>query len=208
MRACFQWILQAVLMDFTWILHGYNGQILAVVGHLATPQAFVTFFRVWQSMFISRNTLSSGWRFQLVHPEPWGNDPIWLIFFEWVETVETTNWSWHIFFQIRIVPIHLTNFENVAPNLWMLGKLYNNFPFGDSGNFAGANCCQFSGVFQLFLGAKESWKKLKNSKLSWSKVSGQSCQCTSKCQHYRQGSARARKRRTEFPHGSCGVVVT
>lgn len=30
----------------------------------------------------------------------------------------------------------------------MLGKLLS-FPFGDSGNFAGANCCQFSGVFQV-----------------------------------------------------------
>ena len=74
-----------------------------------------------------------------------------------------------------------------------------SFPFGDSGNFSGANCCQFSGFFPLFFGAKESWKKLKNSKLSWSKVSGQSCQCTSKCQRYRHASARARKRRTESP---------
>lgn len=90
MRACFQWILQAVLMDFTWILHGYNELFQAVVEPLGIwrPHRHVTLIRVWQSMFISRNTLSSGWRFQLVHPEPWGNSN-----FETVETVETANWS-------------------------------------------------------------------------------------------------------------------
>ena len=27
------------------------------------------------------------------HPDPWGNDPIWLIFFRWVETTNQTLWN-------------------------------------------------------------------------------------------------------------------
>ena len=188
-------------MDFTGRFDGFHLDLTAVVGHLATPQAcdlnsslakhvcqqkYIVF---WLAVSISSPRTLGKWS----HLDSYFSNGL-----KRLKPPTGLDLKYISFFKFELYQYTSPNFENIAPNLWMLGKLLS-FLLGIQVTFRGRTVVNFLGFFR--------WKKLKNSKLSWSKVSGQSCQCTSKCQHYRHASARARKRRTEFPRGSCGVVV-
>ena len=82
-----------------WIIHGY----CSALGRYAIPTPQVNYNGFWTSKKLLGfcAVYRSGWWFQffLMFSPTWGNDPIWLIFFRWVET---TNRRCFSFSEIRV----------------------------------------------------------------------------------------------------------